>query len=127
MQAGAAFYQYALSAGALDAFLAETGFHTIDRSYYDVGRGLRDLVGLRGTPIVDEPRNPIAAAPRHDGLSTRTRLERALLDARPTLKLLAHMQIVCARKSKAKASRRRRARMLRRRPVSRRWQGSSGQ
>ncbi|MDP9222290.1 MAG: hypothetical protein M3P18_00250, partial [Actinomycetota bacterium] len=65
-------------------------------SYYDPGRGLRDLrrllsgsVSSRASALVDSKQLPR----EHHGLKLR------LLYAIPILKLLAHMQIVIARKS----------------------------
>jgi SAM-dependent methyltransferase len=91
---GGAFYQYAFDERTLDALLGDAGFTVTARSYYDPGRGLRELRGLRARQA--DARGPAArprAPKRHGGL------ERAILYARPTLKALAHMQIVCARKT----------------------------
>ena len=92
-ESGGEFYQYAFSEQALDRVLGDHGFHTGDRSYYDVGRGVRDTRSLlRG----DRERQHDRAAAPPRAPSPRGRLKAALLDARPTLKTFAHMQIVCA-------------------------------
>lgn len=94
--AGGDFYQYALREGALDGILEEAGFRVRERSYYDPGRGLRDIRALRrrssgaspvggGTPVLHGPLP-----------SQRGRLARSLLYSRPSLRTFAHMQIVCA-------------------------------
>jgi SAM-dependent methyltransferase len=95
-RSGADFYQYAFSERELDILLEQNGFYVAERSYYDPGRGLRDLcrllsgsVSSRASARVDSTQLPR----EHHGLKLR------LLYAIPTLKLLAHMQIVIARKS----------------------------
>jgi SAM-dependent methyltransferase len=91
---GGDFYQYAFSEAALDDGLHGHGFAVVDRSYYDVGRGVRDMRSLlrSGSGSSAKPTPTQQAAPR-----PRSRLQRALIGARPTLKTFAHMQIVCAR------------------------------
>jgi hypothetical protein len=69
----------------------------LDRSYYDVGRGLRDIRALlrlrtRGNHCALPPQGR-----RRKGVR-RSAGVRALLGARPTLVAFAHMQIVCAAK-----------------------------
>lgn len=88
---GASFYQYALEERALDGILLANGFETRERSYYDPGRGVRDVRALlrpvrtNGAPTKHQP-------PRRHG-----RLKRAVLYSTPVLKTFGHMQIVCAR------------------------------
>jgi SAM-dependent methyltransferase len=97
-EAGCDFYQYAFSEPMLDRVLEDAGFAVSERSYYDPGRGLRDLAALLRPTPKRNPASPSQAAQRRRR-RRRGRLTRRLLDARPTLLALAHMQIVCARKA----------------------------
>lgn len=90
--AGGHFYQFAFDEQALDGILAESGFAVVRRSFYDPGRGVRDLRMLLRPRVI--LRN--AASPRQP--QRHGALKRAMLYALPTLKLLAHMQIVVAQK-----------------------------
>ena len=101
--AGGDFYQYAFRERALDGILEEAGFSVRERSYYDPGRGLRDVRALRprrtcatraggGTPAVQGPLPP-----------RRGRLAHSLLYSRPSLRTFAHMQIVSACKRHTRA------------------------
>jgi ubiquinone/menaquinone biosynthesis C-methylase UbiE len=96
--AGGDFYQYAFREDALEGILEEAGFRVHERSYYDPGRGLRDVRALRrgrsgtsrggtGAPAALRPLPP-----------RRGRLAHSLLYSRPSLRTFAHMQIVCATK-----------------------------
>jgi SAM-dependent methyltransferase len=87
--AGAEFYQYAFDESAL-AELARAGFIVSERWYYAPGRGLRDLRALAH-------RSAAASSPSLRAPRAHRPLRKAILYARPTLKLLAHMQIVAAR------------------------------
>jgi SAM-dependent methyltransferase len=91
--AGAEFYQYAFDESALAELLARAGFIVGEQWYYDPGRGLRDLRALaHRSPAAAPASSPSSRAPR-----PHRPLRKAILYARPTLKLLAHMQIVAAR------------------------------
>ena len=103
--AGGDFYQYAFREGALDGILEDAGFSVRERSYYDPGRGLRDVGALRarrtgatrvggGKPAV---RGPLPAQ--------RGRLAQSLLYSGPSLRAFAHMQIVSACKRRTRARR----------------------
>ncbi len=93
-QTGGAFYQYAFDRDTLDELLMASGFEVTDRSYYDPGRGLRDIRSLVARRDVGARSAPAAAlrAPRR-----HSRLARAVLYSRPFLSTVAHMQIVRAR------------------------------
>jgi SAM-dependent methyltransferase len=89
---GGEFYQYAFTERALDDLLRDAGFLVIDRSYYDVGRGVRDtrsLLARRRAP--HEPVHRRTRRPQQRGAA-----KAALLYAAPTLRTFAHMQIVAA-------------------------------
>jgi SAM-dependent methyltransferase len=90
---GGVFYQYAFDESTLDATLEAAGFRVEERSYYDPGHGLREVLQLLGA------RARASAAARHDGAGSPRRLEplrRLVLEAKPTLKTFAHMQVVAA-------------------------------
>jgi SAM-dependent methyltransferase len=91
---GADFYQYAFDERRLDALLYQAGFEVRDRGYYDPGRGLRDLRALLARPAgPTPPASKQLMRPRAHGT-----LKLRVLYSRPTLKLLAHMQVVAASK-----------------------------
>ncbi|MBA2536965.1 MAG: methyltransferase domain-containing protein [Actinobacteria bacterium] len=99
--AGGEFYQYAFDERALDSILGEAGFDVFERAYYDPGRGLRDLYALLRPRRGGQSRRPSAASrDRVAHAHAHGPLKRSVLYARPTLKALAHMQIVAARVAK---------------------------
>jgi SAM-dependent methyltransferase len=90
---GAAFYQYAFDARALDDLLAQAGFNVVDRDYYNPGRGIRSaLAVVRNQRAKAMQRRKVdhraaeRAEPRH----------RAALRWPLTLRLFAHMHVVKA-------------------------------
>jgi SAM-dependent methyltransferase len=105
---GAAFYQYVLNERALDSALGDAGFRVVDRGFYDPGRGLRDVKALLLPHRVEVAKEggrsaQFSNAPR---MVQRGALVRKVLYARFTLKVFAHMQIVCAVKSQVPPGRR---------------------
>jgi SAM-dependent methyltransferase len=94
-RAGGGFYQFAFTAGELDAVLEAAGFAVAERALYNPGRGVRDIARLvrrRADTAHGDARRARAAESPHG------RLKRALLYAGPTLRVFAHMQVVCGRK-----------------------------
>jgi SAM-dependent methyltransferase len=94
--AGGHFYQFAFDEPTLNAILARAGFRVTERSYYDPGRGLRDLAALAGFGRIRTARpSALRSKPR-----PHPTWKRRVLYAKPTLRAIAHMQIVCATKSR---------------------------
>jgi SAM-dependent methyltransferase len=93
--AGGGFYQYAFDERGLDKLIAAAGFDVEERSYYDPGRGVREMASMGGVRAaklrLGAPGQQ--SSPRE---SVTRRGLRRLLYSRPSLLMFAHMQIIAA-------------------------------